>query len=127
MFIFYNPNPRNIKVTDCTIRAISLITHSTWDDTYISIATLGFEEKNMMDANVLWGKYLYQSGFDEHLLPDSKMHDYTIKDFCRDHPEGEFMLTTGSHVVTVINGNYYDVWDSGDEIPISYWLRREEY
>ena len=43
--------------------------------------------------------------------------------FSYDHPEGEYILGTGNHVVTVINGDYYDTWDSGNEIPIYYFER----
>jgi hypothetical protein len=33
------------------------------------------------------------------------------------------MLATGTHVVAVIDGNYYDTWDSGDEVPIALWKK----
>ena len=46
---------------------------------------------------------------------------YTIEDFCADHPMGLYVLGTGTHVVTVVDGNYYDTWRSGDEIPQYYW------
>ena len=29
------------------------------------------------------------------------------------------------HVIAVENGDYYDNWDSGDEVPIYYWERRK--
>ena len=48
---------------------------------------------------------------------------YTVKDFCKDHPVGTYILATGSHVVTVVDGNYYDTWDSGTEVPIYYWKK----
>ena len=34
MFIYYNANPRGRRVNDCTVRAISLATKSSWDETY---------------------------------------------------------------------------------------------
>ena len=34
MFRYYNANPRGRKVNDCTVRAISLATGTTWDETY---------------------------------------------------------------------------------------------
>jgi hypothetical protein len=49
---------------------------------------------------------------------------YTIKEFCKDHPIGDYLLGTGSHVVAVLDGNYYDTWDSGSEVPIYYFKRR---
>lgn len=126
MFIFYNPNPKHIKVTDCTLRAISIVTHQDWDNTWLGVAAVSFEEKNMMDANEVWGKYMTNMGFTQYYLPYSHIDHYTVKDFCDEHPEGEYMLTTGSHVIAVVNGNYYDIWDSGEEIPISYWEKRKE-
>ena len=30
------------------------------------------------------------------------------------------------HVVAVIDGNYYDTWDSGDKIPIYYWYKANQ-
>ena len=38
-----------------------------------------------------------------------------------DNPYGRYILATGEHVVAIENGDYYDTWDSGDEIPIYYW------
>ena len=46
---------------------------------------------------------------------------YTVEDFCADHPKGTYVLGTGSHAVAVVDGFYYDAWDSGNEIPIYYW------
>ena len=37
-----------------------------------------------------------------------------------------FVLGTGSHAVTVCSGRYYDAWESGKEIPIYYWKRKED-
>ena len=46
---------------------------------------------------------------------------FTVKDFCRDNPQGIFVLCLDGHVVTVMHGNYYDAYDSGDEIPLFYF------
>ena len=35
--------------------------------------------------------------------------------------KGIFVLGTGSHAVTVIDGNYFDAWDSGKETPVYYF------
>ena len=40
-------------------------------------------------------------------------------------PKGTYVLGTGNHVVAVVNGDYYDMWDSGDEIPAYVWYKKE--
>jgi hypothetical protein len=46
-----------------------------------------------------------------------------VEDFCRDNPEGTYVLGTGSHAIAVIDGNYYDAWDSGREQPMYYYRK----
>ena len=50
---------------------------------------------------------------------------YTAEDFAADNPYGTFVLGFGGHVATVKDGVIYDSWDSRNEIPQYYWLRKE--
>ena len=34
MFKYYNANPFGRRINDCTVRAISLATNRTWNETY---------------------------------------------------------------------------------------------
>lgn len=123
MYIHANPNPRGIYVGDCVVRAIAIATSTTWDHTYIMLFLEGFIIKNFGDANEVWGSYLKRIGFKQILLPDNCPNCYTIREFCHDYPYGIYILATGSHLVAVIDGDYYDAWDSGDEVPTSVWRR----
>lgn len=122
-FIPYNANPFGRRTTDCVIRAISLLTGRSWDIVYLEIAIWGYLFKDMPPVNDLWGSYLRHNGFIQVRLPDWCPECYTVKEFCKDFPFGKFMLSTGSHVVAVIDGDYYDTWDSGDEVPYSFWMK----
>lgn len=124
VFKEFNNNPRDLRVGDCTVRAISLFTNKTWDETYMGLTSTGFELKDMPSSNRVWGRYLVLNGYRRHIIPDTCPDCFTIRDFCRDNPYGTFLLATGTHVVTVIDGDYYDTWDSGDEIPIHFWKKR---
>ena len=43
--------------------------------------------------------------------------------FCRMYPKGTYVIGTGTHAVCVIDGDYYDTGDSGDEIPQYFWKK----
>lgn len=120
-FIRVNTNPINNLVGDCVIRAISVLTDESWDETYLGISAQGFTMKDMPSSNAVWGEYLKRKGFRRSILPDTCPSCYTVEQFCRDYPYGRFLLATGTHVIAVINGDYIDTWDSGGEIPIYYW------
>lgn len=124
MYIYFNPNPKGLSVGDCTIRAISKALNMSWKRTYLYIVLQGFVMCDMPSANRVWGQFLKRNGFKKFQIPDTCPECYTIRDFCRDNPNGTFILGTGEHVVCVINGNYYDSWDSGNEIPIYFFHRR---
>ena len=125
MWIQSNNNPDKALVGDCTVRAISKAIGKPWDDTYIYVAVQAFKMKDSPASNRVWGEFLYANGFRRFIIPDSCPNCYTIKDFCEDHKDGKYILSTGTHVVCVVDGNYYDSWDSGDEIPIYYWRKEK--
>lgn len=122
-FIQYNPNPEGKYVGDCVIRALTILLNDTWDNIYIDLSMTGFHMHDMPNSNAVWGEFLKMNGFKQYPLPDTCPNCYTVKQFCIDFPEGVYMVATGSHVVAVIDGNYYDTGDSGNEVPIYYWRK----
>lgn len=120
-YVYTNPNPLNQKIGDCVIRAISIATGMTWDETYNVLTDYGMLFKNLPNANEVWGAYLKDRGFTRHVIPDTCPDCYTIRDFCKDHPHGTYVVCTGSHTVACIDGNAYDTWNSLDESPCFYW------
>jgi len=125
MWIQYNPNPAGKFVGDCVIRALAKALHKDWEYIYMEVVAQGYNDYDMPSSNTVWGNVLKNNGFHRHIIPDTCPNCYTIKDFCIEHPFGEYVLATGTHVVAVENGNYYDAWDSGSEVPIYYWHKEE--
>lgn len=120
MFQFYNPNPLGKLTGDCVIRAITKATRQDWDRTFVELSLQAFMMKDMPSSNAVWGAYLHNKGFKQFALncPDC----YSVKDFCAEY-DGEYILATGTHVVYIKDGTYYDSWDSGNEIATSYWRK----
>lgn len=123
MYIPTNPNPNNRNTGDCVVRAISIAEDKDWDDVYLDLFAEGFFEKEMAETNWLWGGYLRKLGYVRHGIPDTCPDCYTIREFAEDHPHGIYIVGTGSHVVAVINGDYYDTWDSGHKVPLFYFAK----
>ena len=123
MFVKFNANPAKNRVGDCVIRSISTVLDMEWGDVYMEIALQGLAMYDMPSSNAVWGAYLLNRGFHRQALPDTCRDCYSVRDFCEDHPQGRYILCTGSHVIAVISGNHIDTWDSGDEIPIYFFVK----
>lgn len=123
MYIEWNNNPVGRRVGDCSVRAISKALDVDWETAYAMIASNGFAMGDMPSSNSVWGAVLRQNGFKKQTIPNSCPDCYTFADFARDNPRGTFVLGTGTHVATVVDGNIYDSWDSSDEIPVFVWYK----
>ena len=108
------------------MRAISLATGKDWYDTYFGMALQGAIMCNMPSANSVTTAFLKNNGFRRRTIPDDCPDCYTIEDFCKDHPQGVYVIGTGSHLTTVIDGTLWDSWDSRNETPVYYFEKMED-
>ena len=120
MYVYFNANPKGLRVGDCTIRAISKALDQAWEKTYMDITMYGLIDCDMPSANHVWGHYLTDKGFVRELCQES-----TVRAFADNHSEGIYILAISGHVVAVVNGAYYDTFDSGDMTPIYYWKKEK--
>ena len=120
-FVKYNPNPDGNYVDDCAVRAISIAMGKSWDHIYWDLCIQGYLMKNMPSSKMVCTEYLMNRGFKRTTMQDTCPACYTVEDFAFDNPVGIFILATGSHVVAVVDGDYIDTWDSGNEVIIYYW------
>lgn len=121
MWIKYNANPVANRTEDCAIRAVAVALDISWDNAFDQIAQAAKNMGQVMHLNAAFGAVLRKHGFYRYIIPNTCPDCYTIKDFCRDHPAGVFVVVTGSHAVACIDGNYIDSFDSGEDNPIFYW------
>lgn len=125
MFVYTNPNPIKRNIGDCVIRAIAIATDSSWEKTYMDLCMEGLEMADLPNSNAVWSSYLKKLGFSKGIVPDTCPDCYTVADFAQDNPYGVYVLCTGSHTVTIMDGNIFDAWDSSSEIPIFYYYKED--
>jgi len=125
MYIYTNPNPSNRKTGDCVIRAIAILTNSSWEQAYMDLCKEGLLQADLPNANSVWASFLRKFGYERDVISNSCPDCYTIEDFAYDHPQGRYAVCTGSHVVAVMDGDIYDAWNSSNEIPAYYFYKEE--
>lgn len=126
MYIEFNNNPNGRRVGDCAVRAISVAFDIPWDRAFDILAEDAKIMGDMPSSDSVWGAVLRRMGFVRSTIPDDCPDCYTVADFAEDHPRGVYVLGIGGHVVTVVDGDIYDSWDSSNEIPIYVWHRDRE-
>ena len=124
-FVFYNPNPLAVRRIDCSIRALCRVTGMKWDDVHKETSDLSRMMGTMSVDDNAWGAFLRMRGWQRYAVPNTCPYCYTVKDFCRDHPWGAYVLCPKEHVVSAVDGDWYDTFNSGDEPILFYWAKEE--
>lgn len=109
---------------DCVLRAITKACNVSWDDAFWALVAQAYLMDDVQISNAVMAAYLRDHGFRQHALPNTCPACYTVERFCIDHPRGIYIVATGSHVVSVVDGCYFDSWDSGQEI-CTYYFEKE--
>ena len=125
LYRYLNMNPEFHDEPDCTIRAICLLLNKDWETIYWGVCTEGAKQKRMPVTDSVWGEYLIKNNCKRYRVPDYCPHCYTVADFAFEHPVGCFLVKVNEHVVAVVDGYYYDTWDSGNEIVLFYWRKEK--
>lgn len=112
MFKFYNANPRGRRVNDCTVRAISLATGRTWDQTYRELSEFAQYLAIMPDDVIYIDAYL--DGRFQNIYMCKGNKKITVGDFIKKHPNGTFLITMNGHITCVIDGVIYDTFDPSE-------------
>jgi hypothetical protein len=124
-YVYFNPNPTNKDVGDCVVRAFAAATDTDWDTAFLKLTLRAYVMHDMPSSNAVWDAQLISEGFKREVIPNTCPDCYTVKQFANEHRQGTFVLGTGTHAVAVIDGDYYDAWDSGNKVPIYFYYREE--
>lgn len=123
MYKYYQPNPQNKKTDDCVIRALTKALDCDWETASVYAMTQQIRDSDIFIKNYVWGNLLLRNGYTRHPLPNTCPACYTVRDFAEDFKRGTYIVGTGDHVLAVIDGDWYDSFDSGEMIPIIYYRK----
>lgn len=112
MFIYYNANPRGRRVNDCTVRAISLATNTSWDSAYERLSRFAQAQSIMPDEVAYIDEYL-ERHFNK-ICGCKNNYKITVGDFVKQNPRGVYLITMNGHITCAIDGDIYDTFDPSD-------------
>lgn len=113
---FYNANALGLFQNDCTVRAISLATGNTWDDTYEHLSTIARLQGTMMDDRNFIINYL-----DERY---DRLDDipFTVGEVAGEYPENVLLITMNNHITCAKFGIIFDSFDCRDKLAEFCWI-----
>lgn len=121
-YINYQPNPKKNNTTDCTFRAYSKAENITWEEAYDIAVALGKEMKLMPNDHKVVDKIL-KDNFGYSFTKFKKEDRKTVNEFAIEHPKGTYVGWLHGHIVAIVDGYYYDSWDSGDRKLKGYYMK----
>lgn len=113
----------NFHTGDCVIRALTKLLDKSWDEVHVDLSLQSFGMGLMPSNNAVHQVYLKQYGYELHPIPSECPYCITVKEFSEMFPKGRYILATGDHVVALVDGDYFDSFDSSDEI-VSYIFKK---
>lgn len=112
MYKYYNANPLGRRVNDCSVRAISLATQTSWDETYERLAHFA-REQGITFSEVEFINDFLADQFERFCQPEQKV--VTLQDFLDLQLPGRWLVTMSGHITCVIDGVCYDTFDPSDK------------
>lgn len=117
-WVYFQPNDKDLKdkYGDCTIRALCKALNCTCLEAFDKVLPF------MRKSQCLWNsapqklvkEWFEQLGFVYHGVSNkSGSKRPTVEDFAKNHPNGTYIVKVAHHQVAVVNGKYYDTWNSG--------------
>ena len=130
-FHYYNANPKNRITGDCVIRAICVACEVPYNQVVMDLAKIQCEtgyDYGGKGTDILLKQYGWTKMNQPRKIDNTK---YTGKEFCsiiqdeeNDKNINRIVANIGGHhIVAIINGKVWDIWDSTDGCIGNYWIK----
>lgn len=109
---------------DCVIRALTKALEMEWKAVFNELVPYAIEMQAMPNNKVCYEKYIADKWLVWYGCKAKKgCKRQTVSTFTKSHKSGVYILRVAHHLVTVVDGNYYDTWDCGDKAVYGYWTK----
>lgn len=112
MYKYYNANPLQKRVNDCTVRALSCAKDMSWDEAYNHLSLTAQEKATMPDDVEYIDEYLNENF--KRICGCKGNIRITVGEFVDTHPQGTYLITMRGHITCAIDGCIYDTFDPSD-------------
>lgn len=126
-----NLSRRPGQTSDCSVRALAIITQSTYDDVYDLLAKAGrkpcqgFHLDDWLKARrgrVLGGRFkAVKIRFADSNVSPRFTETLTPTTFPLRYPTGRYLVSTANHVYCVVNGVAHDLWRVKEQPLVDAW------
>lgn len=107
-FKYLNVNPDKLTISDCVTRAITLATNIPYDEVRKKL----FHTAKLLDCSklcVMCYKFLIEDVLKCKRVNCDNMYP---AEFADEHPKGTYLLRMNGHIVCLVDGCIYDIFDS---------------
>ena len=125
-FHYHNANPKNRITGDCRIRAISVACEVPYNQVVMDLAKIQCETGYDQCCNQGIDILLKQYGWVKHKQPRKPDNTkYTGVEFCERARTYENYIANigGHHIVAIVGGKVWDIWDSTGGCIGNYWTK----
>lgn len=114
-YYYYNANPYDRSISDCVVRALSVLTNRSWYEVFDELSDLAGDVGLMFDRVEFVEDYL-----DERYSRECH-YSKTVGEFAEEHPIGKYAISMDGHITAVINGTIVDTFNPSNKIMRCAW------
>lgn len=126
---YYQPNKKDLKdkYDDCVVRALTKVLDKDWIEVFDDLVKYARGIQCMPSSKQCYEQYLKDNGFVYIGISNKKGSKRpTVTQFAKEHKKGKYLVNLAGHVVAIVNGKYYDTWDSGRCCLYGYLVKDED-
>lgn len=123
-YIYKNVNPKNKKVDDCAIRAVTMATGQDYKKVFFDLCKAADAVCDMPNSIDVFGPYLVNKGFTKvtYKVQKGQKRD-TVESLINKYPKNVLVIRVAGHITVGYHGNLVDIWDCSDSSVYTYWIK----